>query len=85
MLQGPREGQLLSPLPVPLLTSGVAALGLTQLGFEALLRGIGCASVCFAYLIDKCAHEVDETHLKLWKFSSFPSVHHGLWEDTSSP
>lgn len=40
---------------------------------------------CVAYLIDKCAHKVDETHLKLWKLSSFPPVHHGLWEDTSLP
>lgn len=85
MLQCPNEGQLLSPLPVPLPMKGVASPGLTHLGSEPLLRRMGCGRVRFAYLIDKCAHKVDETHLKFWKLSSFPPVHHRLWEDTSSP
>jgi len=84
-LQCPGAGHLLSPLPVPLPTMGVAAPGLIYLGFECLLRGTLRARVHFAYLIDKRADKVNETHLQLWKLSSFPAVHHGLWEDTSSP
>lgn len=85
MLQCPRKGQMFPHRPVPLTRSDVAAPGLSPLGFEPLLIRTGCVRAHFAYLIDKCAHEVNETHLKLWKLSSFPSVHHGLWEDTNSP
>lgn len=85
LLQCPRKGQIFTCLPVPLPRSGAAAPGLSQLGFEPLLIRVGCVRVHFAYLIDKCTHKVNETHLKLWKLSSFPSVHHWLWEDTNSP
>lgn len=85
MLWCPRKGQMFLVSFVPLPRSGVAAPGLSQLGFEPLLIRVGSISVGFAYLIDKCAHKVNETHLKLWKLSSFPSVHHGLWEDANSP
>lgn len=84
-LQCPRKGQIFTCLPVPLPRSGAATPGLSQLWFEPLLIRVGCVRVQFAYLIDKCAHKVNETHLKLWKLSSFPPVHHGLWKDTNSP
>lgn len=80
-----RKGLIFTCVPVPLCKSGAAAPELSQLGFEPLLIRVGCVRGHLAYLIDKCTHKVNETHLKLWKLSSFPSVHHRLWEDRNSP